>query len=514
MSTLDPNVGWDPVQPAWANVSAKGREKIVIPWAEDDPGLAGPEFWSGRILAHAQEAEDYGATGLLLVHWRTSELSTQFAALTTASWSSTIPSSAEFVYRAWCRTNFGEAVGDKAAQLLLALDSYTDGNAPRNATRLYPATATKLPRVSQSCCGKFSPCFSMFPHCKEDACPGTSGKNASSCPAPAFVFVAAWQALEKHVVGAANKARFHVQLMSLVYFKQLVEAEAAATAVGLAVSKIIAPNATAAAKKKLALEVALPALDFLSRSWENMTTSLQQTVMSAGTLGTLATNDANQFVRGFPFNATYFLLKGLLPPQMAARLAAAMPSKSYLGPARLFVRTRRSVVEAAEKVLTVNATVLARPKDLASRDVTLFWRLLKDGAADAQSWPHQVAMRKLRPTSGVFSAAIPLGAASADFEYFVQSPQAWPTPEGPALVFPPGMADDNETITVVVKTDDGAARGLKAAAVDDAWCELGRVHHSGMRRNEAGLSFRLRNHCKLDGERRHWGALELFSCRS
>ena len=41
-----------------------------------------------------------------------------------------------------------------------------------------------------------------------------------------------------------------------------------------------------------------------SRAWEQMTTSLQETVLSAGTLGTLATNDANMYVRDFPFNST------------------------------------------------------------------------------------------------------------------------------------------------------------------------------------------------------------------
>jgi len=55
-------------------------------------------------------------------------------------------------------------------------------------------------------------------------------------------------------VSNTTSGRQHsVQLMSLVYFKQLVEAEAAATAVGLVGSKIAAPNVTAAAKKKLAL---------------------------------------------------------------------------------------------------------------------------------------------------------------------------------------------------------------------------------------------------------------------
>ena len=49
----------------------------------------------------------------------------------------------------------------------------------------------------------------------------------------------------------------------------------------------------AAAEKRAIGQLALPKLEALSRMWEKMTTSLQQTVGSAGTLGTLATNDAN-----------------------------------------------------------------------------------------------------------------------------------------------------------------------------------------------------------------------------
>ena len=47
------------------------------------------------------------------------------------------------------------------------------------------------------------------------------------------------------------------------------------------------------AEKRTIGQLALPKLEALSRMWEKMTTSLQQTVGSAGTLGTLATNDAN-----------------------------------------------------------------------------------------------------------------------------------------------------------------------------------------------------------------------------
>ena len=83
----------------------------------------------------------------------------------------------------------------------------------------------------------------------------------------------------------------------------MVDVELAATKLNEAMVNVSKPNTTTAEKKQI-LAAALPKLKTLSRAWEQMTTSLQETVLSAGTLGTLATNDANMYVRDFPFNST------------------------------------------------------------------------------------------------------------------------------------------------------------------------------------------------------------------
>ena len=59
-----------PVDPAYTNITVH-KDKWVIPWAEDDPGLTAPELWVNRTLLHAQAAQAYNATGLPLIHWRT-----------------------------------------------------------------------------------------------------------------------------------------------------------------------------------------------------------------------------------------------------------------------------------------------------------------------------------------------------------------------------------------------------------------------------------------------------------
>ena len=134
-------------------------------------------------------------------------------------------------------------------------------------------------------------------------------------------------------------------------------------------------------------------------------------------------------VRNFPFNATRALLEAAgvaVPP-------SALPSARYLGPERLFVRTIRTTVAREESVLTVNATLLRNSASEA--DVALHWREM-----GATPGPWQVVAGAKPPQGrGVFVHTIPI--PSEDFEWYVSSGD---------LVFPPGWADENETVTVVV----------------------------------------------------------------
>ena len=415
------------VDPGWAGVTTEGRSKVLIPWAEDDPGLAGPELWVERILNHARTGANYGCNGLLAIHWRTSELVPEFAAVQAAAWEDT-PTAKE-VYQRFCTAEFGEEVSDEMTEIFLGLDSFAAG-VNLSATS-YPGTATKLPRVSretrpicrryilflssqmkllavvygtESCCGKFGPCFDMpsgpsHGHCKADACNGFL-PNAT-CPPVGFEFLGAFKKAEAKVVGAANKARFTVWQKSFEYFAQLVDVELAGTQLNEALVDLNKPNATVA-EKRANLTAALPLLEKLSRAWEKMTTSLQQTVMSAGTLGTLATNDANMYVRNFPFQpmTAAFETVGLqLPP-------SALPTMRYLGPERLFVRTVRTTVLREELTLSITATLLSQTENtvrgaphVKQRAVRVHWRAM--GGATEQ-W-QTAAAEKIGRTTGMAS---------------------------------------------------------------------------------------------------------------
>ena len=441
ISSLDPNVGWDPVDPAWVNITTPGRQKILIPWAEDDPGLAGPELWVERVLHHAKTGSTYGCNGLLAVHWRTSEVVPEFAALYAAAWDDA--ASVESVYTDWATANFGPEVAAQIAHLFVSLDSFSTGDIPPHRTGVFPGTATNLPRVTQSCCGKFGPCFDMKQgasrgKCKADSCNGFAPN--STCAPVHFGFVNTFRELAPRVRGAANRARFSIWHNSFEYFGQLVEVELAATKLIESMTNLSNRNSTISQKRAIGL-TALQKLRQLSRAWENMTSSLQQTVMSSGTLGTLATNDANMYIRNFPFNSTKTTLEAL-----GIKVSKdALPRAEYSGPDRLFVRTVRTTILLSEGTLNIQATLLTKQATYSDDtwEVVLHHRML---AQNPQPWTTMLLSRV--PGRGVFNAQISIG--NSDFEWWISAKDA---KSGSKLVFPAGYIDAHETVTVIVVDD-------------------------------------------------------------
>ena len=61
--------------------------KWVIPWMEDDRRLTEPQLWVNRTLQPTwTDALEYGATGLLGIHWRTRVTSPTISARAQKSW--------------------------------------------------------------------------------------------------------------------------------------------------------------------------------------------------------------------------------------------------------------------------------------------------------------------------------------------------------------------------------------------------------------------------------------------
>ena len=67
-SSLNDNLGWDPVSEEYGKLGS--RERWPIPWLEDDPAMWLPQFHVSRFVRDMDLAEQYGCQGLLGIHWR------------------------------------------------------------------------------------------------------------------------------------------------------------------------------------------------------------------------------------------------------------------------------------------------------------------------------------------------------------------------------------------------------------------------------------------------------------
>ena len=85
-SAISRDTGATNVDPAFGKIV--GRDKWAIPWLESDnrEGLAGIQFFAGRMRRDAADALAYGCTGLMGLHWRTDILGPNVAALAEAAW--------------------------------------------------------------------------------------------------------------------------------------------------------------------------------------------------------------------------------------------------------------------------------------------------------------------------------------------------------------------------------------------------------------------------------------------
>jgi len=84
MACINRQLGHLGVEPAFANVV--GRPKWAIPWLENDVNMVGPQPWVGRMRYDAVDAQRFGCTGLMGLHWRTKALEMNVAALARAGW--------------------------------------------------------------------------------------------------------------------------------------------------------------------------------------------------------------------------------------------------------------------------------------------------------------------------------------------------------------------------------------------------------------------------------------------
>jgi hypothetical protein len=133
LSCINRDVGFTPVEPAFATVS--GRAQWAIPWLEDDPAMIIPQLWVGRLRRDAADALAYGCNGLMGIHWRTKVLSPNVAALARAAWDQS----------PW-NPDFGKPVEPPEP---LTTDVHIGGNTADYADNAI--AGTEEPRIYQTC---------------------------------------------------------------------------------------------------------------------------------------------------------------------------------------------------------------------------------------------------------------------------------------------------------------------------------------------------------------------------
>lgn len=415
MSCINRQVGYAPVEPGFAKVA--GRPKWAIPWLEDDPGIAMPQLWVGRMRRDAADALKYGCTGLMGIHWRTRVLAPNVSALAKASWDQTGWSGppkpatafelsapvkpaadgkspfapAQDFYADWAAAEFGTEASEPIAAIFARLDGY-------------------LPRPSDWVTGPggIRPDEQRWEEVQKD-----------------YSFVDELAALRPRIEGAGNLARFDYWLDTFHYLRSIAE-------VRCVWGRFNAAMRTASAEKdplvqrKLARELALPIRKDLVAAFAELHCHLMATVTTSGEMG----NVANWQQQTLPalLTAPGRELAKLLGEDLPAN---SLPGQQYVGDPRMFVPEVRTSLTAGE-ALKLNIIILGgMPQDAA-----FVWRRLGEGEYSS--------MRLTHVSRGVYAVTLPADAAKSDFEYYVRA-----TVGGKPLVFPQTGPRLNQTVVVV-----------------------------------------------------------------
>ena len=252
MSSLDQQVGWSPVDPAYAKVTI--HKKWAIPWLEDDPGLAALEIWVNRTMEHALAAKQYGCDGLLGIHWRTLEVSPALEAMSLVAWSQLDNLTSLQFWNEWSTAQFGIP---GAGVILQSIDSFND---PR------PVSWTTGP-------GGMLPSVVPWSHFQ-----------------PQYKFVSQFESLGPLInktSGIAAMERFNFWLNSFKYQAAIQETECSWGEFNMVLNQFLKSYPDPNTRKPHVLNNLSDSAQTLISNWTNTITLLQQTVYSTGELGTI-----------------------------------------------------------------------------------------------------------------------------------------------------------------------------------------------------------------------------------
>ncbi len=402
-SCINQSVGREPVDEYFAHI--KKRPKWAIPWLEDDPAQTSPQLWVGRMRKDAYDAYRYGCTGLMGIHWRTRILGPNVSALAKAAWhigrwaknQNSIANKrylpADDFYQDWAVHQFGTEPGKKIAAVFTRIDG-------------------KLPRPSNWIQG-----------------PGGILKNKKpwSQVKKQYWFVEKLQEIEEHVKGRGNRERFSYWLDNFRFMKEMARVGCTIGTLDLVMEKINKQK-SAAARKTIAEQKAIPLRKQLLEQWGRMQTFLLQTVSSPGAMGTVANIEQHSMRKLHLLNKHDRKLR-----QIIGKSLNAAPWKEYRGRPGLIVPTVRANLEAEEDLKLKVIILTSKPH----RHVQLYWRRMGKGFYKKE------AVSNVK--RGVYSATLQKKQIDGrDFEYYLKLTCA----DGQEIYFPATAPDINQTVVV------------------------------------------------------------------
>ncbi len=411
-SCINREVGFTPVDSNFARIT--DRPTWAISWLEDDPALISPQLWVGRVRRDAVDAERYGCSGFMGIHWRTEILSPALAATAQVGWSfgnwasSVNPATRDLpvddFYLDWATAQFGPVAAAEIAAVFSRLDGgplFLSGKTPRRAN---------LYRTS------------------DWAGQGPGGILINPQPwsevEKEFLFVDELETLREKIDDAEARERFDYWLNTFLYDRKAAQVGCMLGEMERLIRRL---PAAPEAKKKAVRDEVLPLKARIEQEWGNMVALLLSTVNTTGALGTIANleqHNLRTLRRLTPYDSLLSAALGEpLPPP-------ALPA-AYTGEPRLIVPTRRSVLEAGEP-LRLRAFVLSASP---AESVTLFHRRIGQGRFRPKPFAHSAR--------GVFAVQVPAAEVAGDIEYYIEA-----RADGRTLRFPVTAPERNRTVIV------------------------------------------------------------------
>ena len=382
ITSIDLNTGHSAVDPSYAQITR--HAKWVIPWMEDDPDMSAPQLWVERTLQHMEDAQKYGCTGLLGIHWRTKIVSPQIEAMAAKSWNASLQS--EDFWQDWAVSQFGSIVASEAASVFISVDS------------------TKMPIVESW-----------------DNGPGMMKPSLTQCNSTPFAFADRLAALTNKTGNPAHEENLRYWVETFLFMKAMAATECVWYYFNDAM-KAVAQAPTPEGQRQLAIKIAVPQREQLVANCTQMMTHMLNTVSTPGELGTLMNLETRSMWQALELPGRT-LLKYLQLPALPANLTAP---KAFTGTHRIVVPTVRTAMTKQEGSVDLDVLFLS---DKPADGLQIFTR-----CSGATAWEGTAATHVSRQ---VYKVSVP--TPQCDFEWYLGEAAG-------GLVYPVGGADSPVTV--------------------------------------------------------------------